>query len=134
MNRPLDLCLGAAAVTAALAVALACGGPPRRSSADRLLEGAAEPDPATEQACRLTAIRCTACHDIDRVLAMQPAEPLQWNQIIGRMRRMRGSGISQQDGDQVLRCLVFRSFGAGGLRAIEAPAAAAPDVVDEPGR
>jgi hypothetical protein len=35
------------------------------------------------------------------------------------MRRMRGSGISLQDGDVIQRCLVVRSFGAAGLRELD---------------
>lgn len=134
MDRPLDVRAAVSALAAAIAVALACGPPPRSSPVDRLMAGVSPPQRAIEESCRLTAVRCTACHDIDRVLAVRPAEPLQWEQTIARMRRMRGSGISRPDGDAILRCLVYRSFGARGLRDLDAPAAPAADVVDEPHR
>ena len=68
------------------------------------------------------------------MLVIHPTEPVQWQQTISRMRRMRGSGISQPDGDAILRCLVYRSFGAGGLQSLDAPAAPGAVVVDEPPR
>lgn len=135
MKRSVDVGVGAAAVAVALAVALACGPTGRRAPpVEQLLDGMSGPDPATEAGCQLTARRCTACHDIDRVLAVQPADPFQWQQTIGKMRRMRGSGISDRDGHEILRCLVFRSFGAAGLRDIDAASAPGRDVVDEPPR
>lgn len=134
MRRPVDLRVPLGALVAAAAVAFACLPTARRSTFDRLTEGMSAAPPAIEEACQITARRCTACHDIDRVLAIHPTEPVQWQQTISRMRRMRGSGISQPDGDAILRCLVFRSFGTGGLRTLDAPAAAGGDVVDEPPR
>jgi hypothetical protein len=134
MHRPVDLRVPVTALAAAIAVALACVPPARRATFDRLMEGVSAPQPAIEEACQITARRCTACHDIDRVLAIHPTEPVQWQQTISRMRRMRGSGISQPDGDAILHCLVYRSFGDGGLRALDAPAAPGRDVVDEPPR
>ena len=135
MNWPVDVRVSAAAVAVALAVALACGPTGRRAPpVERLMDGMSGPDPATRAGCQLTARRCTACHDIDRVLAVHPADPLQWQQTIGKMRRMRGSGISDGDGHAILRCLVFRSFGAEGLRDLDAASAPGRDVVDEPPR
>lgn len=106
-------------VAIAIAIGLACGPTAKPGPAQRLMQGVAGADESIEQACELTARRCTACHDIDRVLYARPSEPIQWRHYIGRMRRMRGSGISIQDGDVIQRCLVVRSFGAAGLRELD---------------
>jgi len=102
-----------------IAVGIACGSAVKRGPAERLMQGVSGADASIEQACELTARRCTACHDIDRVLYANPSEPSHWRNYIGRMRRMRGSGISIQDGDVILRCLVARSFGEAGLRELD---------------
>ena len=102
----------------ALAIGLACGPVAPQAPRDRLLENMSPHDAAIDQACDLTARRCTLCHDIDRVVWAQVTEPAQWERYIDRMRRMRGSGISVSDGDTILRCLVFRSFGEPGVRGL----------------
>ena len=107
------------AVAVGLVIALACGPTGRAPPVERLMEGMSGQDTAIEQACELTARRCTTCHDLDRVLAFRPADPVTWELYVGRMRRMRGSGISHREGDTILRCLVYRSFGADGLRDLE---------------
>jgi hypothetical protein len=105
-------CLGVLAL-------VACGSPGGETPSRRLMEGMSGQDATITQACELTAQRCTACHDLDRVIDASPSHPDQWARYIGRMRRMRGSGISVRDGDVILRCLVYRSFGDAGLRTIE---------------
>lgn len=104
----------------------ACGSTGKEVPARRLMEGMNRQDAAITDACELTARRCTACHDIDRVLDATPSHPDQWERYIDRMRRMRGSGISASDGDVILRCLVYRSFGERGLREIDGAPAPAP--------
>jgi hypothetical protein len=117
-HAPLGL---ASFVALVVALPLACGGPAPASSStqERITAGMPSHDAAIERACALTARRCTACHDPDRFLDLRLGRPAQWEGYIDRMRRMRGSGISVADGGQILRCLVFRSFGAVGLRAID---------------
>ena len=105
---------------------VACGSRGKEAPAQRLMEGMSGQTPTITDACELTARRCTACHDIDRVLDATPSHPDWWEIYVERMRRMRGSGISASDGDVILRCLVYRSFGEAGLRAIDGAPVAAP--------
>jgi hypothetical protein len=106
-------------IAAIIAVLIACGPVARDTPRQRLSQGMPPHGPEIDAACELTVRRCTVCHDIERILAVKPTEPLQWERTIGRMRRMRGSGISQQDGHAIQRCLVFRSFGPSGLRGLD---------------
>jgi hypothetical protein len=67
--------------------------------------------PALRAPCALAQHKCSRCHSIDRVLVAQVTRPRQWETYVSRMRRMSSSGISETDGDQIVRCLVYRSFG-----------------------
>jgi len=92
---------------------LGCGASPRSSS---LVEGLSPAPPAHVAAgCELATRRCTRCHPVERLLHARVRTPEHWKRYVARMRLMPGSGISAPDGDQILSCLVFRSFGADGL-------------------
>jgi hypothetical protein len=99
--------------------ALACGcGEAARPSGLVLTEGRTPP-PDVAAACDLAARRCSRCHPIERLLLAQVSRPAHWVRYVERMRRQPESGISEAEGQTITRCLVFRSFGADGLRALE---------------
>jgi hypothetical protein len=67
--------------------------------------------PALREPCALTQRKCSQCHSIDRLQIAQVTRPRHWETYVNRMRRMSSSGISETDGHQIVRCLVYRSFG-----------------------
>jgi hypothetical protein len=79
------------------------------SSLGRLLPDG-DPAPAEiREACTVTAVKCTRCHSIDRVLVAQVSSPHQWEAYVARMRRMTASGITEEDMPRIVQCLVYRS-------------------------
>lgn len=71
-----------------------------------------------QRACALAEERCSRCHTLERVAHAEIASPAHWQDQVARMRRIAGSGISRRDGDDISRCLVYRSFGPPGLDAM----------------
>ncbi len=80
----------------------------RRPSPPRLLADDDPAPPEIREACAVTERKCSRCHTIDRVVVAQVSSAHHWEIYVGRMRRMSASGISEDDGRQVLRCLVYR--------------------------
>jgi hypothetical protein len=78
----------------------ACGEPLARTSLST--------NPQTSQACARTEQKCTRCHTLGRVLAIDSNSREQWEPIVLRMRRMASSGISSDDAEVVLTCLTSR--------------------------
>jgi len=107
----------------ALAVALALtllGGSACQPSGSRphlVLEDPGAPADL-QRACALAEERCSRCHTLERVAHAEIASPAHWQDQVARMRRLAGSAISRRDGDDISRCLVYRSFGAAGLDAM----------------
>jgi hypothetical protein len=99
----------AVATASLVAVLAACLLPP--PSASTLLADEASAPAEIREACALTSSKCSRCHTIDRVLVVQVTSPRQWETYVARMRRMSGSGISEAEGQVIVRCLVYRSFG-----------------------
>lgn len=64
--------------------------------------------PESGNACAVTEQKCTRCHTLGRVLAVDANSREQWEPIVLRMRRMASSGISSQDAEVVLSCLTSR--------------------------
>jgi hypothetical protein len=56
------------------------------------------------------AQRCSRCHSLDRVAAMQVPRPRGWELLVNRMRLQPSSGISRADKDVIVRCIVYRKF------------------------
>ncbi len=102
---------------AALALAWGCGGADGPSSS--VLTRDFTPPPDIQAACELAARRCSRCHPIERLLLAQVRRPEHWARYVERMRRQPESNISEAEGQVITRCLVFRSFGAEGLRSFE---------------
>jgi hypothetical protein len=80
----------------------------------------APPDSAADihAACGLAERRCSRCHTVDRVLFARVESPRHWELYVARMRRQPGSGISEEDARQIVRCLVTRSFGRVALEEV----------------
>jgi hypothetical protein len=60
--------------------------------------------PEIREACALTDRKCSGCHDLDRILLARD-RGVEWPTVVDRMRRLQRSGISEQDGGIILRCL-----------------------------
>ena len=78
----------------------ACGEPLARQSLSS--------NPQSSHACAVTEQKCTRCHTLGRVLAVDANTREQWEPIVLRMRRMASSGISREDAEVVLTCLTSR--------------------------
>jgi hypothetical protein len=64
--------------------------------------------PEIVQACSLTELKCTACHDRERYQVARHS-PERWEKIVHKMRLFPGSAITPADADVILRCLNYRS-------------------------
>jgi hypothetical protein len=77
-----------------------------------------QPPPDITEACDLAARRCSRCHPVDRLLIAHVTRPANWVWYVDRMRHQPESGISDDEGRIIVRCLVFHSFGPQGLGAL----------------
>jgi hypothetical protein len=68
--------------------------------------------------CALAETRCTRCHTIDRVIGTRVDSPVHWQDYVRRMRLQPQSGILPDEEPPILRCLVYRSFGAPGVASL----------------
>jgi len=68
--------------------------------------------------CALAESRCTHCHTIDRILNARVDAPVHWQDYVHRMRLQPQSGILPDEEPPILRCLVYRSFGAPGVASL----------------
>ena len=109
------------AVAGLLVVAASCAGSSSAEPTSRLTAGAGAMPPDVARGCELAAVRCTRCHQVDRILNARIRDPEHWRRYVDRMRRMPASGISSRAADSIVRCLVFRSFGAAGLESLSDP-------------
>jgi hypothetical protein len=100
-----------------LAIAFAACNPPPLREPSRLTAPPEAP-PEIHAACRLAVQRCTRCHPIERVLLARVESPQHWEYYVARMRRQPRSGISEEDGRVIARCLVARSFGLAALEGL----------------
>ncbi|MEO1334189.1 MAG: hypothetical protein AAFV29_01040 [Myxococcota bacterium] len=64
------------------------------------------PAPVAE-AYGLFAQKCSRCHTLSRPLSADIDDSEHWEKYVGRMRRQRGSGISAEDGDKILKFLKY---------------------------
>ncbi len=90
----------------------ACGATHGRD--DALAAGAFIP-PHIEHACATTARTCTRCHDLGKVLITRFDSSLPWRQLVLRMRRLPGSGITDDEVTAAETCLVYHDLGRRGL-------------------
>ena len=78
---------------------------------------AAGAPPDIHAACALASGRCSQCHSLDPVIALQPGSPDEWRRYVRRMRHMPGSAIADDEEAPIVSCLVYRSFGLAAARA-----------------
>ncbi len=83
------------------------------------LQVAADAPVEIRSGCALAESRCTKCHTLDRVKNARIDSPAHWQAYVHRMRLQPQSGILPDEEDPILRCLVFRSFGAGGVAQLK---------------
>lgn len=107
----------ALAVALALTVVTGTGCQPSGAQPRLVLDDPGAPADL-QRACALAEDRCSRCHTLERVAHAEIASPAHWQDQIARMRRLAGSAISRRDGDDISRCLVYRSFGAAGLDSL----------------
>ncbi len=90
---------------ALLAALAACGESGPRTSL------VANPNEASDElraACALTEQKCTRCHPIGKLFAIDVDTREEWEPIVDRMRRNSASSISIEDSQVILRCLEQR--------------------------
>jgi hypothetical protein len=99
----------------ALGLATACGA----GRSENVLTEGRQPPPEVAAACDLAARRCSRCHPLERLLLAHVTRPSSWEWYVDRMRHQPESGITEDDGRVIVRCLVFRNFGQKGLDSLE---------------
>src|SRR5439155_1303913 len=73
--------------------------------------------PEVQKQYRLFADKCSRCHDLSRPLAARYTTEAQWRDLVSRMARRPGAGISRRDQDQITAFLVFRQKARAGASA-----------------
>ena len=92
--------------------ALACSG---TQSNDAALAAGAFMPPHIQTACAMTARTCARCHDLGKVRITHFDHSLPWRQLVLRMRRLPGSGITDDEVHAAETCLVYHDLGRRGL-------------------
>lgn len=82
-----------------------CGESPPRTA---LMLNPSEASPELRAACQLTEQKCTRCHPIGKLFAIDVHTREEWEPIVDRMRRISASSITMDDAQVVLRCLEAR--------------------------
>lgn len=77
------------------------------SSSPALLPANAQLEPAIRQGCTLTARKCSRCHPIDRITVARGIGEASWRLYVDEMRLKPSSGISVEDAQLIMRCLVY---------------------------
>jgi hypothetical protein len=72
-------------------------------------------DDAMQKACAMTEQTCTRCHDLGKVHVTRLDSALEWRQLVLRMRRQAGSGITDAEVEAAETCLVYKDLGRRGL-------------------
>jgi hypothetical protein len=58
-------------------------------------------------AYRVFEFRCSRCHTLARPLNARINDPQHWVRYVRRMRRQSGSGIDEQNGETILKFLLY---------------------------
>ncbi len=95
-----------------------CSGAPVKTGPELLTEGLVDLPPEVRASCNLAAHRCSRCHPLERLALARVSSPAHWQMYVERMRVQPGSGISPEEAQVIIRCLVFRSFGEAGLKEV----------------
>ncbi len=103
---------------AVCALVAACSGP-TTSGPSPLVTGLEGAPASIQDSCQLAAKRCVRCHSVERITRLQVVSPVHWQRYVMRMRLQPDSGIGPREGDDIARCLVYRSFGARGIAELQ---------------
>ena len=60
-----------------------------------------------QHAYRVFEFRCSRCHTLARPLNARITDPQHWVRYVQRMRRQSGSGIDEQNGETILKFLLY---------------------------
>jgi hypothetical protein len=96
--------------------------------------------PEVQKQYRLMAAKCSRCHDLSRPLTARYTTEAQWRDMVARMARKPGAGISRRDQMEIIAFLVFHQKArsgqkpttAGAATPAPAPQGAAPAVTPSP--
>lgn len=105
-------------ISAWLFVLAACSGAPVRTGPELLTEGLSQLPTEVRASCNLAAHKCSRCHPLERLALARVSSPSHWQMYVERMRVQPGSGISPDEAQTIVRCLVYRSFGEPGLKEV----------------
>jgi cytochrome c5 len=72
-------------------------------------------DDSMQKACAVTEQTCSRCHDLGKVHVTRLDSALEWRQLVLRMRRQAGSGITDAEVHAAETCLVYQDLGRRGL-------------------
>jgi len=103
-------CLWYLSLVAALLIIVACGSKQQPATTEL-------PEPYAGY-CTLMKQRCSRCHEMERIEGYRAPTPQAWDFLVFRMKHHRGSGISFDDAENIVQCLVYRDFGDEGLKAL----------------
>ena len=77
-------------------------------------------DHQIRQACATTNQTCARCHDVSKIVMTHFDTSLAWRQLVLRMRRLPGSGITDAEVHAAETCLVYHDLGRRGLDELAA--------------
>jgi hypothetical protein len=84
---------------------LGCGAPNEARRGDRV-DVSKYPE-EVQDAYRVFAFRCSRCHTLARPLNARIRDPEHWIRYVRRMRRQPSSGIDEQNGEVILKFLLY---------------------------
>jgi cytochrome c5 len=111
------------AVAAALLALAACTAAQSTDAAGPASSGSAlqlSLDDSIQKACAVTEQTCTRCHDLGKVRVTRLGSAREWRQLVLRMRRRTGSGITRNEVRAAETCLVYQDLGERGLADLRA--------------
>jgi cytochrome c2 len=82
---------------------------------------------------RVFAEKCSRCHDLTRGLTARYTGPAQWKDLVERMARRPGAGISPRDRATITSFLVYHERARGGAPSAPSDGADAPPASPAPG-
>lgn len=89
--------------------------------------------PEVQKEYQVFADKCSRCHDLSRPLNAKYTTEAQWREVVGRMARKPGAGISPKQQTQITQFLVYRQKAqSGGTTTAPASGAAPPAAEPSP--
>lgn len=110
-------------LAAALVALAACTAAQSTDAGGREPSGSARQlvlDASIQKACAMTEQTCARCHDLGKVRVTRLDSAREWRQLVLRMRRQAGSGITDDEVRAAETCLVYQDLGQRGLADLRA--------------